>query len=107
MFVIRPRSVHFQVLRRIPLYTIINNIADLGIISPPAILPRTSANQTNQANRHYAATCQHAGVVITHCIASCVGPQETAVNFTNCVVYNVLIHDFGTEKIRFVCDVNR
>ena len=65
-----------------------------------------SSHQRTQAQRRYESVVRDVTTVIAEIISTAVGLEERNQNFVNCNAHNLLVHDFGSEKIRFVCVPN-
>ena len=85
----------------------LRNIADMGIVELPIVHAGMSATQKGQAQRRYESVSRDVTTLITDTIQSVVGLEERNRNFSHCNAFNLLVHDFGSEKIRFVCDLPR
>lgn len=78
----------------------------MGIVAPPVVRPGMSANQERQLQNRYESLCRDVTTVITDVMQITVGLEERAQEFGNCKAYNLFVHDFGFEKIRFVNQEN-
>ena len=96
-FVIRDRSTHFSDSRKSTLGEELTKVSLMGVVDPAEIHRGINAAQVRESHRRYEATCRTATIAISQCAEGVIGE-----GYTDCSVFNTLVHDFGTEKIRFV-----
>lgn len=104
VFIIRPRAIHFAQPRGSTVEEELKKVAELLGIMTNIANRAQSMLQNRQGRNRDASVRRNLETVLTSCIGDAVGAEETGENFANCEVYNLLVHDFGTEKIRFVCN---
>lgn len=63
-------------------------------------------NQQERGGSLYVRACGKVAVLLRNTVMEAIRGDEEEGNgeICNCVVHAVLIHDFGGEKIRFVCE---
>ena len=100
----RPRSTTLSNFRGSTVEAEITDITAMKIVQPPTFLLGSTDGQKREVNRLHQVTCRKASGAILKVLENALGAAEMLDGFKSCVVADAFLFDFGTEKIRFVCE---
>ena len=100
----RPRSTTLSNFRGSTLETEMSSFTAMKVVEPPIFISGSTDAQKRELNRLYLIRCRKASGAVLKVLENALGAVEALDGFRNCVVADVFYFDFGTEKIRFVCE---
>ena len=100
-YVIRDKSVELVTSGGTTVKEEIARVDRLEVVRPPSDTAGKTAAQRRDQQRFFAASVNVAGQMLKRCICETFGEVDTG---NACPLYNILVHDFGYEKVRFVSE---